>query len=244
MTTSDEEPDSIPAAVAVPSGPPKNVPALTERGRRTRAALVRGARKVFERDGFLEARIADIAKTARVAHGTFYTYFPSKEAIFREVIKATQQEMIDVGTRAGPPHEGPVAGIERSNRAFIEAYRRNAAIMATLEEVATLNVEMSDLRIQVRERFVERNARAISGWQRSGAADADLDPRIAASALGNMVDRFAYVWMVLGEPFDEEDAIINLTRLWANALGLREPRRASSTGGRDQPAQATQRARP
>ena len=41
-----------------------------------------------------------------------------------------------------------------------------------------------------------------------------------ASALGSMVDRSAYVWLVLGEPYDEEIAVAQLTRLYANALGM------------------------
>src|SRR6188472_3064973 len=51
----------------------------TARGARTRAALVRGAREVFERDGLVDARIADIAAAAGVATGSFYSYFATKE---------------------------------------------------------------------------------------------------------------------------------------------------------------------
>jgi len=43
------------------------------RGTRTREALVRAARRVFERHGFLDARITDIAAEAGVASGSFYT---------------------------------------------------------------------------------------------------------------------------------------------------------------------------
>jgi hypothetical protein len=35
-----------------------------------------------------------------------------------------------------------------------------------------------------------------------------------------MVDRSAYVWIVLGEPYDRDMAIIQLTRLYCNALGI------------------------
>ena len=47
-----------------------------------------------------------------------------------------------------------------------------------------------------------------------------IDPYYAASALGSMVDRSAYVWLVLGEPYELEEATIQLTRLYCNALGL------------------------
>ena len=52
-----------------------------------------------------------------------------------------------------------------------------------------------------------------------------------------MIDRSAYVWLVLGEPFDLDVAVEQLTRLYCNALGLpyhRDvdgPAAAPSTGG-------------
>jgi len=63
-------------------GPPAP---LTERGARTRERLVTAAREVFEERGFLGTRVAHIAQHARVSYGSFYTYFPSKEAVFLEV---------------------------------------------------------------------------------------------------------------------------------------------------------------
>ena len=35
-----------------------------------------------------------------------------------------------------------------------------------------------------------------------------------------MVDRSAYVWLVLGEPYDEDVAVEQLTALYCGALGL------------------------
>lgn len=54
-------------------------------------------------------------------------------------------------------------------------------------------------------------------------ADRRLDPTCAASALGSMADNFAYVWLVLGEPFEEDVAVNTISRLWAQAIGLVVP---------------------
>lgn len=63
----------------------------SRRGTRTRAALVAAARSVFERDGYLASRVTDIADEARVAHGTFYTYFDSKAEVFAAVLHELQR---------------------------------------------------------------------------------------------------------------------------------------------------------
>ena len=52
-----------------------NEPPRSRKGAETRARLVEAAKKVFERDGFLNARILDIAETAGLKHGSFYHYF-------------------------------------------------------------------------------------------------------------------------------------------------------------------------
>ncbi|MCS6936051.1 MAG: TetR/AcrR family transcriptional regulator [Candidatus Bipolaricaulota bacterium] len=56
------------------------------KGRQTRERLLEAAEHEFGHRGFYEAQIADIARRAGVAHGTFYRYFPSKEAIFTELV--------------------------------------------------------------------------------------------------------------------------------------------------------------
>jgi AcrR family transcriptional regulator len=175
---------------------------------------------VFEKKGFLEARIVDITRSARVAYGTFYTYFPSKEAIFRELIYRVQE---DFGVTH--PHEdrhvlAPWERIDRANRSYFEAYKRNARMMAIFEQVATFNGEIRALRREVRYAYITRSARTFEHWQRTGLVPKDIDPRYAASALGSMVDKTIYVWLVLGEPFDEDIAIPTLNRLCARALGL------------------------
>ena len=195
---------------------------LGRRGRRTRAALVDAARTVFERDGFVNARIADISAEADYAHGTFYTYFQSKEEIFKEVVLRIQDDMVAV-EGAAPVSADPYTRIETANRNYVSAYKANAKLMATLEQAVTINPEIRQLRLDVRERFTRRNTRAISRWQAEGIADPTIDASYAAHFLGAMVDRSIYTWLVLGEPFEEERVITTLTRLWTNALGIVPP---------------------
>ena len=64
---------------------PDKVP-RTERGRRTRRALLDAAAIEFGEHGFHEASISAITRRAGAALGTFYTYFDSKDAIFRSLV--------------------------------------------------------------------------------------------------------------------------------------------------------------
>ncbi len=200
-------------------------PALTPRGRRTRAALVRAAADVFEQDGFVDARIADIAARAEVATGTFYTYFDSKEAIFREVA----DELIDdlyqqshVGELAGAD---PRARIAAANRLYVEALARHAGLYSVVIQVASINPEFRTRRQASRRAFVERAARGLRQLQESGQADGALDADLTAAMLCGMVENFAEVRHLLGAPFDDSRAVEAMTDIWCRAIGLR--RRAS-----------------
>lgn len=64
----------------------KEIPEHLLQGQRTRMRLLTAAEAEFGQKGFYEAQIVDIARRAGVAGGTFYTYFPSKEAIFIELV--------------------------------------------------------------------------------------------------------------------------------------------------------------
>ena len=66
----------------------------TVRGRQSRQQLIDAARIVFERDGFLRARIADICDEAGMSHGSFYTYFVSKEEIFQELVDSIEIDLL------------------------------------------------------------------------------------------------------------------------------------------------------
>jgi AcrR family transcriptional regulator len=59
----------------------------TERGRRTLRKLLEAAAREFGERGFHEAAITGITQRAGVALGTFYTYFESKEEVFRALVR-------------------------------------------------------------------------------------------------------------------------------------------------------------
>ena len=195
---------------------------VSARGQRTRAALLRAAREVFERDGFLDVKITDIAREAGVAVGSFYTYFDDKDQIFAAVLAEIEEQMLHPGVHlAHAGDDDPVATIEDSNRAYLAAYRDNAKLMKLLEQVATIDPGFRDLRRRRSDAFTRRNARAIRRLQAAGHADPALDPEIASLALSSMVSRVAYsVYAMELQRADFEELVATMTRLWVNALRI------------------------
>lgn len=63
------------------------------------AQILDAALEVFAERGLAASRLEDIAKCAGVSKGTIYSYFPNKEALFREVIRTTVVSQIERGER-------------------------------------------------------------------------------------------------------------------------------------------------
>ena len=178
---------------------------------------------MFERDGFLDARIVDIAETADLAPGSFYHYFDSKEQIFREVAEAQEERLTapaeeDPGRRSP---DDPWERIRRANRRYLERYRDEAPLMGVIEQVSRYDGHVNAARMATMKHFVERAEAAIRRLQKEGHVDRKVNPSMAADALGAMVARFAELWLVQDyREYDFDEAVDQLTLLWGNALGL------------------------
>jgi AcrR family transcriptional regulator len=87
---------------------------------RTKARLMDAAASVFARDGFEAASINEIARTAKLANGTFYVYFKDKEEIAQAV---TFRIASDITQKLDEAMAGVTDAMERTSyatRRFID----------------------------------------------------------------------------------------------------------------------------
>jgi len=66
----------------------------------TRKALLEAAEQWFGKQGFYAASISDVTREVGVAQGTFYLYFPSKVAIFAQLVREINRNLIDAIRKA------------------------------------------------------------------------------------------------------------------------------------------------
>ncbi len=59
----------------------------TQKGERTRQALIEAAEQIFAELGYQDASVSKITEAAGVGQGTFYLYFESKLEIFEELVE-------------------------------------------------------------------------------------------------------------------------------------------------------------
>ena len=211
------------------------------RAAQTRAALIAAARDVIERDGYHGARIADIADRAGAAIGSFYHHFSGKQAVFTAVLHehlATLHNTVGTGsggdggrdtddTEVRTPAQLRAHAIQRVNAAvdrYLDDYPGHTSLLLLrLDEAIGTHPELIELRLAVHRHFASAIATSLRRWQAAGIADATLDADHAGDALAAMVGHATRVWRLFGSPYDRDVASRNLTTLWCNGVGLRNP---------------------
>jgi AcrR family transcriptional regulator len=110
----------------------------TERGRRTRRAILDAAAAEFGERGFHEASISGITRRAGVALGSFYTWFESKDAVFRALVRDLSDQVrahVAPAVRAAPDGiAAERAGFEQFLR-FVRAHKEIYRIIDEAEFV-------------------------------------------------------------------------------------------------------------
>lgn len=134
--------DSLPAA---PASRQQVRTAITQR------KLLAAAEKLFARDGFEAARLADIAALAGYTRGAFYAHFKSKEDIFFALLEFWVGRRIDEISAILRRHANPAARLA--------ALRRHYAQTATDRRLALLSLEFKLFAIRHPEAHARLRAR-------------------------------------------------------------------------------------
>lgn len=136
----------------------------TERGRRTRRALIDAAAAEFGENGFHLASISAITRRAGVAMGSFYTYFDSKDELFRALVSDLSDRVRDhvaPAIRAAPDAiAGEHAGLE-SFLAFVRGHKEIYRIIDEAEFVdpASFRAHYANTAERIAHRLGEAAAR-------------------------------------------------------------------------------------
>ena len=86
-------------------------------------ALLAAAAGVFAQRGYHAATVAEIAKGAHVATGTFYLYFPSKEQCFGQLVARFYETVLREVRRERRGAASVLVKLDRSIDAVLQCFR-------------------------------------------------------------------------------------------------------------------------
>ena len=106
----------------------------TERGRRTLRAILDAAAVEFGTRGFHETSIVGITSRAGVALGSFYTYFSSKDELFRALVRDMSTQVGIVGAAASKGATSVLDGERAVLASFIGFAREHRELYRIIDE--------------------------------------------------------------------------------------------------------------
>jgi TetR/AcrR family fatty acid metabolism transcriptional regulator len=178
-------------------------PSDTSKVTSKRQRILRAAVEVFAENGYFNAKVSEIAKSAGVADGTIYLYFDGKEdiliTIFREhtrnFLESLQKQMASVSRpedriRTTVRHHLETLGRDRSLAVVSQVELRHSLKFMSLfsqEEVADY--------LNLLRRIVEQG-------QAEGVFRRNFHPQLAAKAIFGVLDEMVTSWILSEKDYD------------------------------------------
>jgi len=170
---------------------------LTARGVRSRTALLEAARRLIQRKGYANTKIADITQEAGKALGSFYTYFANKEEVLEQLAKDFKAEIDARVTNLDLTGAAPYDVILELCEVYWSSCRNHAPELAAIFQASMMDDRFAERWREIRADARERIASGIRALDVSGQVR-NPEPEATASALGSMMDYFCYVWLIEG----------------------------------------------
>ncbi len=149
-----------------------------------RALLLKSAIRVFARRGLGGARHAEIAREARVSVPTVFSYFPTHEALVREVLEEVARFFLEMTERVHNTDRPAPEIVVEHGRVFADAMVTHPDYARVLLEWSTaLREEVWPLYLQFHENNIRIIAGTIRRWRRETGRDHDEDAEDSARVI-------------------------------------------------------------
>jgi AcrR family transcriptional regulator len=158
----------------------------TARGERTLRKILDAALDEFGERGFAEGSIVGITRRARVALGTFYTYFDSKEAVFKALVSDMSARVRDHVAPVLQAASNTLEGEGRALESYLEFARTHKQVYRIIDEAEWADPEGF-------ESHYRTTADRIAARLDAGKAKGEVVP--ADSRLASEVEAWAIMGM-------------------------------------------------
>jgi TetR/AcrR family fatty acid metabolism transcriptional regulator len=162
-----------------------------------RAAILRAAIKVFARNGYFNSKVSDVAGEARIADGTVYLYFKSKDEILHSIFDQAMAEFIEEGKRELALIAEPADRLRRIAELHLKR------LSADRDMAIVFQVELRGSTKHMREfsaagfgDYLDIIRKTITDGQAAGDFRTDIKPIVAAKILYGALDEMVTNWVL------------------------------------------------
>lgn len=186
----------------------------TARGERTLRKILDAAREEFGERGFGDSSIVGITQRAGVALGTFYTYFDSKEEVFRALVRDMSAQVRDHVAPVLKGARGLLDGERLALRAFLDFAREHRDVYRIIDEAEFVEPSVYREHYQTTATRIAARLRAgrDAGEVSADYSDEQLDILSWALMGANVFMGLRYAVWSAADPDGVADAVARLLR--------------------------------
>lgn len=158
---------------------------------KTRSALLAAAKRLLATKGFHATKIADIAAAADVGTGTFYLYFPTKDALFADLVRETAVAASEAIATAKAAHTNFAERARVGNETFFRFAAENRDVFKIL---FGHSAQFDEVLREVHQLFIADIERDFAAGVAAGVFR-DLPPAFVAQAIVGMLTQVTSWWI-------------------------------------------------
>jgi TetR/AcrR family fatty acid metabolism transcriptional regulator len=162
-----------------------------------REAILRAATEVFARNGYFNAKVADVARVAGVADGTVYLYFKSKEEILHSIFDRSVEAALSSARAEIAGLADAREKLRRIARLHLEGLGadRDLAIVFQVELRGSTKF-MAEFSAAGLAEYLRLIRETFEEGQRAGLFRAELNAKVVAKILFGALDEMATNWIL------------------------------------------------
>jgi AcrR family transcriptional regulator len=158
---------------------------------KTRNQLLHAAKRLLATKGFHGTKIADIAAAADVGTGTFYLHFPTKDALFVDLVRETALAAKEAMDAAKAAHTDVLERARVGGETFFRFAAENRDVFRIL---FGHSAQFDELLREVHQIFIADLESDFAAGVAAGAFR-DLPPAFAAQAIVGMLTQVTSWWL-------------------------------------------------
>ncbi len=188
-----------------------------------RRHILEAAVEVFAKAGFHKSRVSDVAKAAKVADGTIYLYFKSKDEILLSIFEEAMAEMIEAVEGKLAPIEDPFDQLSTFARFHMERVEKHHAVAKVLlVELRLSHTFMREYRPTKLKQYLDIVGRIVRLGQSTGLMRDEVNPIIIRRAFFGALDEIAMQWILTpGARYGLQESAQQIADVFV--AGLRKP---------------------
>ena len=198
-----------------------------ERSAKRRERILDAAFSVFSRRGYRQAGVDEVGRQAETSKGGVYFHFPTKEALFLELLRTTADRLTAKVERSIAPYDDPIERADVALRTVLGVFagHRTMARLFLIDAVGAGSEFQAELQ-RLHQRFSGIIASQLDDAVEAGTIE-PLDTEIAGMAWFGALNEVVMRWLMSGQEGRLEDAYPTLRTILLRSVGISDERIAA-----------------